>query len=544
MKSTTNSITRRKMLGSTAGTLAGGILVPNILSGESQTGSAFGYVIGDRGTDHIGAKVLANGGNAFDAIVTTALAGAISQPHQTGIGGFAAFGIFAYDGGQKIIALDANSTAPAGMTADVFKRDAQGKVIDDANNHGWLASGVPGLIGGLHLIVTKLGTRPFSEALRPAIRLLREGFPFPGGSLVANAKQMMKDPGTRKLYFPDGKPLATGSLHRNPDLAALLETLAQANSVEPFYRGDIARRIAEAFAKNGGLVTLKDLADYQPRLIEPLSLKWGDRTIHTCPLTSGGLSVFQTLAVLRAMDFEKLPAGVQRMHTQIEAMRLAWHDRLTLLGDPNFVKIPAEKLLSDDYAHECAERVQAAVKQGQFISHAVTPKEHGGTLSFSAVDRHGNMAALTVTHGNSYGAQVTVDGLGLTLGHGISRFDSQPGHPNGVAPGKKPLINMVPTLITRGEKATLAVGGRGGRRIPNSVLEFLIESLFRNQSLDNSMKAPRLHTEGTINLERNVAWPEEEAAALQKIGYKVKVAGAATLSAVAIESGEMRAAMQ
>jgi gamma-glutamyltranspeptidase / glutathione hydrolase len=540
----TNSITRRKMLSRSVGAIAGSILVPNSLSGETPTGKTFGYVRGDPGTEHIGAKVLVDGGNAFDAIVANALAGAVSQPHQTGIGGYAAFGIFAYDGGRKIIALDANSTAPSGMTAEIFKLDAKGKVIDDANNHGWLATGVPGLIGGLHLIATKLGTRPFSEALQPAIRLLRDGFPFPGGPLVANAKQMMKDPGTRKLYYPDDKPLATGSIHRNPDLAALLETLAQANSAEPFYRGDIAQRIAEAFAKNGGLVTLKDLAAYQPRLVEPLSLKWEDRTLHTCPLTCGGFTVLQTLALLRALDFGKLPDGIQRMHTQIEAMRLAWHDRLTLLGDPDFVKVPQEKLLSDDYARECAERIQATVKRGELIHHAVTPQEHGGTLSFSSIDRHGNMAALTITHGNAYGAQVTVDGLGLTLGHGISRFDLQPGHPNCVAPGKKPLINMVPTLITRGGQATLAVGGRGGRRIPNSVLEFLVELLFRNQSLEDSLKAPRLHTEGTINLERNVAWSDEEAVALQKIGYKLKVAGAATLSAVAIENGEMRSAMR
>ncbi len=402
---------RRKMLRRTAGALTGSILAPHVLMGKTEAGSALGYVSGDPGTSHIGAQVLADGGNAFDAIVANALAGAVSQPHQTGIGGFAAFGIFAYDGGRKIICLDANSTAPSAMTTDVFKLDAKGKVIDDANNHGWLASGVPGLMGGLHLISTKLGTRPFSEALQPAIRLLKDGFAFPGGPLVAGAKQMMKDPGTRKLYYPDDKPLATGSIHKNPELASLLESLAQANSVEPFYRGDIAQRIAEAFAKNGGLVTLKDLAAYQPRLVEPLSFQWDDRTLHTCPLTCGGLTVFQTLAILRALDFGTLPAGVQRTHTQIEAMRLAWYDRLTLLGDPDFVKVPQEKLLSDEYARECADRVRAVVKQGKFIRHAVTPKEHGGTLSFSANDRHGNMAALTITHGNSYGAQVTVEGL-------------------------------------------------------------------------------------------------------------------------------------
>ena len=529
----------------TTGAFASAIFSPRILIGAPRPDRSHGYIVGEPGVEGIGAKILAEGGNAFDAIVATALAGAVTQPHQTGVGGYAAHAMLAYDDGRRIIALDANSTAPAAMRVDTFKPDADGNVPGRVNEHGWLASGVPGLIAGLHLISQKFGTRPFSEALRPAISLLREGFLIPAGPLKAAAAQMTRDPGSRKLYYPNGDPLPVGSISKNPELAELLETLAKANSVEPFYRGDIAQRIAEGFQKNGGLVTTKDLAAYQARLVEPITFNWDEQTVHTCPLTSGGLTMLQMLALLRALEWEKMPAGLSRTHTQIEAMRLAWHDRLTLLGDPEFVNVPQTKLLSEDYSHECAEKIQATVKAGKLLPHAVTLQDHGGTLNFSAMDKHGNFAAITITHGNAFGARVTVDGLGLTLGHGMSRFDPHPGHPNSPGPGKKPLHNMAPTLITRGGQPIIAVGGRGGRKIPNSIFQFLTQSVVLGQSFDVSMNASRIHTEGGNSLEFEQTWPESETTALKEIGYDVKTkTSAATLSAVALEKDAMQAAMR
>ncbi len=531
-----------------AAALTGTFFVPNILIGALRPESANGYVVGEPSVESIGAKILADGGNAFDALVATALAGAVTQPHQTGIGGYAAHAMIAHDGGRKITALDANSTAPAAMREDIFRPGADGKVPGRVNDHGWLAAGVPGLIAGMHLVAKRFGTRPFSEALQPSIKLLRDGFPFAPGSasaIKAAAAQMSKDPGSRKIYYPDGQPLAAGATYRNSELAELLETLATANSVEPFYRGDIAQRIAEAFQKNGGLVTTKDLAAYQAKLVDPIALKWDEQTtIHTVPLTCGGLTTLQMLATLRALEWGKMPIGLARTHTRIEAMRLAWRDRLTLLGDPEFVKVPQEKLLSEDYARECAEKIQATVKAGKLLAHAVTAQDHGGTLSFSAMDKQGNFIALTLTHGNGFGAQVTVDGLGLTLGHGMSRFDPHPGHSNAPGPGKKPLHNMVPTLITRGGKPTIAVGGRGGRKIPNTMLQFLAQSVVLGNSLEKSMNVPRIHTEGTKAVEFEPKWIASDLAGLKKIGYTVKTANAATLSAVAIEDGVMRAAMR
>jgi gamma-glutamyltranspeptidase/glutathione hydrolase len=291
-------------------------------------------------------------------------------------------------------------------------------------------------------------------------------------------------------------------------------------------------------------VTTKDLAAYQARLVAPIALPWGEQTVHTVPLTCGGLTTLQMLAILRAMDWNAMPMGIERVHARIEAMRLAWRDRLTLLGDPDFVRVPQAKLLSDEYARECAEKIRATVKAGTHLAHVVSAQDHTGTLSFSAIDAQGNFAALTLTHGNGFGARVTVDGLGLTLGHGMSRFDPHPGHPNAPGPGKKPVHNMVPVLITRGGKPVIAIGGRGGRRIPNSMLEFLTQSVVRGRSFAQSIAAPRIHTEGDATLEFEKAWPAKTIEPLTKFGYKVKTAGAATLSAVAIEDGVMRAAMR
>jgi gamma-glutamyltranspeptidase / glutathione hydrolase len=545
--SATSRISRRTMLARGGGALAGAWLAPRFSIGALRPENPSGYVVGEPGVESIGARILAEGGNAFDALVATALAGAIMNPQQTGVGGYATHAMLAYDGGRKIVALDANSIAPAAMGADTFKPGADGKVPGRINEFGWLATGVPGLIAGLHLVVQKFGTRPFSEALRPAIGLLRDGFPVSAGvasAVKGSAAELRKDPGSQKIYLPGGNPLPAGAIYRNPELADLLATLAQANSVEPFYRGDIAQRIAEGFQKNGGLVTTQDLAAYQARLVEPFALPWGEHVIHTCPLPCGGLSTLQMLAAMRAMDWGRMPAGLLRTQAQVEAMRLAWRDRLTLLGDPEFVKVPQAKLLSEDYARESAAKILAAVKAGKFLAHDVTPQDHGGTLNFSAVDKQGNFAALTLTHGNSFGARVTVDGLGLTLGHGMSRFDPHPGHPNAPGPRKKPLHNMVPTLVTREGRPVIAVGGRGGRKIPNAMLEFLIQSVAQGQSLEASMNAPRAHTEGSPLVEFEKAWAAADLPALAKLGYKVKTGTSATLSAVAIEDGGMRAAMR
>jgi gamma-glutamyltranspeptidase/glutathione hydrolase len=183
--------------------------------------------------------------------------------------------------------IDFNTAAPAATTADMFPLDAAGKVVGQANMYGWRAAGVPGILAGLMLAIERFGTRSFRELVQPAIALARDGFPLgaAAASVAASAKQLAADPGSKALYIREGKPLAAMDHYANPDLAKLLETLAKDNSVEAFYHGEFARQIADAFAKNGGLVTAADLAAYQAREVNPLTLKWDGWTIHTAPIS-------------------------------------------------------------------------------------------------------------------------------------------------------------------------------------------------------------------------------------------------------------------
>lgn len=506
---------------------------------------AKGYVVGEPTAALVGQQILADGGNIFDAIVAGGLAAAITSPYQFGIGGYGGCATLATAGGKKIVSIDFNTTAPAAAKPEMFK--PTGAKATNTNNFGWLASGVPGILAGLQYILDHFGTLKLDAVIKPAIQLARDGVNVQGGlatGINSSAAQLALDPGSKKLYFQNDKPLKAGDRLRNPDLAEMLSTLAKRGTVESFYRGDISERIAEGFQKNGGLVTAKDLANYRAREVKPLSLAWEKQTIHTAPLTAGGLTTLQALRTLQAMKWNQVPAGIERTHARIEALRLAWRDRLTLLGDPETGKIPIDRLLSEEYARESVARIQAAVKERKILSHNVIPRDHTGTISLSGGDREGNLVAITLTHGNSFGARVTVDGLGLTLGHGMSRFDTDPAHPNAPGPGKRPLHNMCPTIVTREGQPCLAIGGRGGRKIPNAVFEALTQFVVLGQSLKQSIAAPRMHTEGTDTLDLEKHWPADESADLQKLGYKIKTAASATLSAVVKEKDALSTEMR
>ncbi len=505
-----------------------------------------GNVVGDPEAARVGGNVLRNGGNAIDAIVVGGLAAAVTALSHTGIGGYGGTATIAIDGGRKILSLDFNSTAPLAMREDTFQLDKQGNAIGRVNEHGWLAAGVPGILAGMALALETGGTWSLRDALQPAILLARDGFAISASlatAIKASADQFSKDTGSRKLYFDGDAPKAAGAIFRNPELADMLSALSQANSVDPFYRGEYATQIASQFQKHGGLVTMEDLKAYQAFVTSPLSFDCNGMTIHTAPLTAGGLSVLQAMRTLEAMRLETIAEDL-RSTAMVEALRWAWRDRLQLLGDPKQVEVPMAKLLSEEYARETATRVTESISKGRPIEHRVKSNDQGGTIHLSSADRDGNFASLTLTHGGGFGARVTVDGLGLTLGHGVSRFDVTPGHPNAPGPGKRPLHNMVPTIVTRNGQAILAVGGRGGRKIPNAVFTFLTEFVLQKNSLERSMAAPRVHTEGNLALELEKQWPDADRTRLAAFGYQVKTGGSATLSAVGNEDGSFVTGMR
>jgi gamma-glutamyltranspeptidase/glutathione hydrolase len=492
-------------------------------------------VLGQPEAAKAGQAVLAAGGNAVDAAVTAALVAGVVAVPGCGPGGYGGHMVIAHPRG-KVIAIDFNSTAPVAAKADMFAVDDRGRVKADANNHGWLAAGVPGTLAGLQIALDKHGTYGFAKAVAPAIRITREGFTvtkrFANG-LARVASRLRKDPGSAKLFFDKGKPPAEGSLFRNPDLADMLQTLADRGSVGSFYRGDIARKIAAAFKEGGGLVTEKDLSAYRAREIKPLTLDWLGYNIHTAPLTAGGLTILQAFATLKALGWDKWKrSDPNRTQARLEALRIAWHDRLALLGDPDHVTVPVERLLSERYARESAARVRAAVEAKKPVEASSDGRSAGGTVHLTAVDAAGMMVALTLTHGEYLGAQVTVHGLGLVLGHGVSRFDPRSGRANSIGPGKRPLHNMCPTVVTRDGRPVLALGAAGGRRIPNTVFDVLLGRLGEGLMLADAVGAPRMHTEGDKGVALEKSWPAEEVKRLKEAGYAVRVGGGASLNAI------------
>jgi gamma-glutamyltranspeptidase/glutathione hydrolase len=535
---------RREFLTRTSGLLAGALVSGAGLAADAPKK---GLVTGQAEGAAAGNAVLTAGGNAVDAIIAAALVATVVDVPNTGLAGYGGHLVVAKPDGA-VFGIDFNTAAPAAVKPDVFPADERGKVKDDVNTYGWLAVGVPGVPAGLQLALDKFGTKPFSELVKPAIKFARDGFTVSKkfATIIAGAKaRLARDPGSAKLFFDKGEPLAEGSTYRNPDLADLLQALAERGNVTSFYKGEIADKIATAFKKNGGLVTGEDLAAYKAQEVKPLSLEFAGHTIHTPPPSSGGLTVLQALATLKALDWAKwIAKDAASVHAKVEALRIAWNDRLQFLGDPKHTEVPVERLLSEKYANANAELVRAAVKNKKPIPGKTDGRPAGGTLHLNAVDASGLMVALTFTHGGYFGAGVTIDGLGLVLGHGLSRFDPRPGRANSPAAGKRPLHNMCPTVVMKDSKPVLTLGAFGGRRIVNTVFDVLAYRLGQSLSLTEAVKAPRIHTEGDTALSLEAAWPAAVSDYLKAVGYDVKTGPGAVLNAIERDSasGEVHAA--
>lgn len=529
---------RRTFLASASG-IAATTLLPDVLAADDPQR---GLIIGHPDAAAAGSAVLAAGGNAVDAVVAAALVAGVVAVPSAGIGGYGGHLILAGLPGNKVAAIDFNTAAPAALTPDHFAASETGEVKGKVNTYGWLAAGVPAVLAGLQLALDKHGTKRFPELVQPAIKRARDGFSVSkgfAGALSAARSRLAADPGSAKLFFANGKPLAEGGTFRNPDLATMLETLADRGCVASFYQGDIAEKIALAFRKNGGLLTAADLAAYKPAQVTPLSLDWNGYRIRTPPPASGGLTVLQTLAALQALGWNGHDDSSDQ--ALVECLRVAWTDRLALLGDPKHTDVPVMKLLSQEYARESADRVRAAVRDKKPLQGNSDGRSASGTIHLNAVDASGLAASLTFTHGESLGAQVTVDGLGLVLGHGVSRFDPRAGRPNSPGPGKRPLHNMCPTVVTKDEVAVLALGATGGRRIVSAVACVLARRFGECKSLAEAVQAPRYHAEG------NLALTTDEGSSLKaftSLGYSATTGKVATLFAIQREqmSGELTSA--
>ncbi|MEX0891098.1 MAG: gamma-glutamyltransferase [Gemmatimonadota bacterium] len=453
----------------------------------------------------VGAAVLRDGGNAVDAAVATAFALAVVYPEAGNLGGGGFMVARMADGTEA--ALDFREEAPGAATADMYL-DAQNNVTD-ASVTGHLAAGVPGSVAGLWAAHERFGTRPWAELLAPAIRLARDGFTVTErleATVRGDSARLARFAGSAALLLPDGRPPRAGSTWRNPELAAVLERIAEEGPAG-FYEGETARLIVAEMARGNGIIALADLAAYEAHWREPVAFDYrGHRVISMPPPSSGGITLALMANILEGWE----PADfgwrdARWLHLEAEAMRRAFADRNHYLGDSDFVDFPRERLVSQAYADRWRAGIdpaRASVSADIQAGGPIREPEH--TTHFSVVDGSGNAVALTTTINNLYGAAVTVSGAGFLLNDEMDDFTSKPGVPNmyglvqgeanAIAPGKRMLSAMTPTVVLDpAGQPLLVTGARGGPRIITAVFQVLSNVVDFGLDVGAAVNAPRIH---------------------------------------------------
>jgi gamma-glutamyltranspeptidase/glutathione hydrolase len=503
--------------------------------------SAKGMVVTDNSVaTNVGRDILAAGGNAADAAVATAFALAVAYPTAGNIGG-GGFAVTRIKGQTR--ALDFRETAPAAATRDMYL-SADGKPKPEARE-GIKSVGVPGSVAGLWELHQKLGSKKktWAELLAPAIALAENGFTVDDAflsTLDTAGKRMLKHPASAALFFPNGAPPAKGSTFKNPELAAVLKRIEK--GPKGFYEGPTADAIIAQMKADGGIMTLADLKKYQAKWRTPVTFKYRGHEITSMPPpSSGGVTLAMICHILEGYELGKLGfQSPEELHYVFEAMRRAYAARNAKLGDPDMVKMPIEELLSDAWAKEQRATIAADKATPSSEIAAAGPASASGphTTHFSVVDANGDTVAMTTTINWWYGSGVTVKGAGFVLNNEMDDFAAVPGTANGfglvqgeanaIAPGKRMLSSMAPTIVTGPDgKVVLVAGAAGGPTIITAVFQELSNVVDFQLDVGAAVASPRFHMQ---HLPDEVAYEKDglsEATQkrLEAMGYKMKERG-------------------
>jgi gamma-glutamyltranspeptidase/glutathione hydrolase len=448
-----------------------------------------------------GLEILKAGGNAVDAAVVVGFAMAVTYPEAGNIGG-GGFMLIRRASGETI-AVDYREEAPAAATRDMYL-DSDGNPIAESSTVGARAAGVPGTVAGLALAHQKYGKLPWKRLLQPAIRLA-EGFPVSyelSELLKSERDNLEKFPETRRIFLRGGHPYEPGEILRQPDLARTLRLIA-AGGPEAFYRGPVAQAVEASMRRHGGLITADDLRQYQAKLRPPIRATFRGHEILTMPPpSSGGVGLGEMLNVLEPLDLGR-PNSFHSMRLIAETMRRAYADRAAFLGDADFVSVPVKGLTSKSYAALLREEILRGKAAAPVTAGAPSSFESAETTHFSVVDAEGNAVANTYTLNGWFGCYVTVEGTGMLFNNEMDDFAARPGTPNmfglvqgeanAIAPRKRALSSMTPTIVLRDGKVRLVLGSPGGGTIINTVLQVLLNVIAFNMDVREAVAASRFH---------------------------------------------------
>jgi gamma-glutamyltranspeptidase/glutathione hydrolase len=468
-----------------------------------------------------GLEILRDGGNAIDAAVAAMIALSVVIPGSVGLGGYGGSAVIrlARPKGECVVAVDFDSCAPLEFQEGLVTADPE------SNYYGARSVTVPAVVAGLDLILREFGSKSWRDVSQPAIRLADDGFEFDSEHKRYLDRCAPKfDRQSLASLFPAGALPNVGDRWQQPDLARLLHRLAD-EGPRSFYGGDLARSIVNFLRERGGILTEHDFHAYRPQIVEPLSAlvdgrpQRGQLQLYTPPPPSGGITSMAIVQTVDRFDPGRMePWSAPYYHVLSEAMKLCWAERHLHLGDPAFIDIPVDILLSDRAADARAEQIRSgAVSQNQG-----TPDPSAHTANVVAADAEGNMISLTATQGWMYGSHLVVDGLGLVLNHGMSRFDYKPGHPNAPAPGKRMQHNMAPTIALEDGRPAFTIGLPGGPKIVSATAQLAINAIAFEATPAESVAAPRLHTDGEEPLLVSEHMPASVVAALTEMGHRVQ----------------------
>ncbi|MFW6092688.1 MAG: gamma-glutamyltransferase [Pseudomonadota bacterium] len=452
----------------------------------------------------IGADVLEAGGSAVDAAVATAFALVVTHPAAGNIGG-GGFLVYRPDEGEPV-AYDFREKAPAGADEEMWLED--GEYSFERHHMSHAAVGVPGTVAGLYMAWRDEGRLPWARLVRPAVRLAREGITVSHGlaeSLAGALPRMEAYPASLAQFSRDGEPYRPGDVLVQEDLADTLERIAE-HGPDGFYRGRTAQLIVDEMERGGGLITLQDLAEYEPRRREPIRGSYrGYEVLGMPPPSSGGVVLVEMLNILEGFDLGELGFGTPAtLHRMAEAMRRAYADRARHLGDPDFnPDMPVARLISEAHARKRRESIDLQHASESVPGAFTWPVESDETTHFSIVDADRNAVSLTYTLEWSYGSGIVVPGGGFLLNNELGDFNPVPGltdergligtEPNLTEPGKRPLSSMSPTILARDDELFMVTGTPGGRTIINTVLQTVLNVVDHDMNAQTAVDAGRIH---------------------------------------------------
>ncbi len=466
-----------------------------------------------------GLELLQAGGNAVDAAVAAMLAMCVVVPGSVGIGGYGGSAVVHHGPSKRTVAIDFDSRAPLGF------REGDVTADRESNYYGARAVTVPAVVAGLDLILQEFGAKSWTDVSRPAIRLAEQGIEFDSEHRRHAERCAPKFNGqSLGSLFPGGRIPGIGDIWRQPDLARLLNKLAE-EGPQAFYEGEIPERIVRYVRERDGILSIEDFEQYRPEVTEAVAVECfaesvdGAVTMYTPPPPSGGITSLAIIQTLEQLDASRMERGSAEFFLAFaEAAKLCWRERHSKLGDPEFVDVSVEELVS----RRAAEARAIAIRRAKSGAGTPAGNQSPHTANVIAADAEGTLVSVTATQGWMYGSHLVVEGLGLVLNHGMSRFDYVPGHPNAPAAGKRMQHNMAPMIALRNGRAAFAYGLPGGPKIVTATAQLAVDTIAFGSSAADAVAAPRLHTDGAEPLLVSEQMPAEVVRRLEKSGHAVQ----------------------